>query len=114
MCLAIPGKIVELVSGQDQVGVVEVAGVRRKVQLGLLSEDPPVPGDWVLIHVGFAMSKISETDAADQMRLLAMLGEHEQAMDEVRVYGLDEAAHPTTAGEALNTESVPAIPSAEN
>lgn len=113
MCLAIPGKIVELVSGQDQVGVVEVAGVRRKVQLGLLSEDPPVPGDWVLIHVGFAMSKISETDAADQMRLLAMLGEHEQAMDEVRGYGLEDAAH-TTTGEALNAGSHPAIRSAEN
>lgn len=112
MCLAIPGRIVELVSGQDQVGVVEVAGVRRKVQLGLLSEDPPVPGDWVLIHVGFAMSKISETDAADQMRLLAMLGEHEQAMDEVRGYGLEDTAHSTTA-EGL-TESIAAIPSAEN
>jgi hydrogenase expression/formation protein HypC len=114
MCLAIPGKIVELVSGQDQVGVVEVAGVRRKVQLGLLAEDLPIVGDWVLIHVGFAMSKISETDAADQMRLLAMLGEHEQAMDEVRGYGMEDTAHPTADREALNAESVPAIPSAEN
>lgn len=87
MCLAIPGRIIELVETQDNVGVVEVAGVRRKVQLGLLAEDMPVPGDWVLIHVGFAMSKISEADAAEQMRLLSMLGEHEQAMQEVRGYG---------------------------
>jgi hydrogenase expression/formation protein HypC len=87
MCLAIPGKIIELVQNQDNVGVVDVAGVRRKVQLGLLAEDMPVPGDWVLIHVGFAMSKISEADAAEQMRLLSMLGEHEQAMQEVRGYG---------------------------
>jgi hydrogenase expression/formation protein HypC len=90
MCLAIPGKLVELISGQDSVGVVDVAGVRRKVQLGLLAEDLPKTGEWVLIHVGFAMSKISESDAAEQMRLLSMLGEQEQAMEEVRGYGLDE------------------------
>src|ERR1700678_3705899 len=93
MCLAIPGRIVELGPG-NAVGVVEVAGVRRKVQLGLLEDDMPKTGDWVLIHVGFAMSKISEQDAAEQMRLLTMLGETEQAMQEVRGYGLeDSTAH---------------------
>ena len=90
MCLAIPGKLIELVSGQNNIGVVDVVGVRRKVQLGLLSDDMPRAGDWVLIHVGFAMSKISEADAAEQMRLLSMLGESEQAMEEVRGYGLEE------------------------
>lgn len=90
MCLAIPGKIVEIAEGQNEVGIVEVTGVRRKVQLGLLSEDMPVKGDWVLIHVGFAMSKISERDADEQMRLLAMLGEVDQAMEEVRGYGGEE------------------------
>ena len=88
MCLAIPGRIVELVSGQNDVGVVEVAGVRRKVQLGLLADDLPVAGDWVLIHVGFAISKISEVDAAEQMQLLSLLGEVDQAMEEVRGYGI--------------------------
>ncbi len=57
MCLAIPGKIVEFVPGQAHLGTVEVAGVRRKVDLGLLQDDMPVIGDWVLIHVGFAMTK---------------------------------------------------------
>lgn len=90
MCLAIPGRIVEFVSGLNQVGIVEVAGVRRKVLLGLLADDMPETGDWVLIHVGFAMSKISEVEAANQMRLLSMLGETEQAMEEVRGYGLGE------------------------
>jgi hydrogenase expression/formation protein HypC len=99
MCLAIPGKIVELISGTTEAGIVEVAGVRRKVQLGLLAEDMPKTGDWVLIHVGFAMSKISEFDAAEQMRLLSMLGETEQAMQEVRGYGLEESGNPN-AGSA--------------
>ena len=98
MCLAIPGRIVELVAGQNEVGVVEVAGVRRKVQLGLLADDLPSTGDWVLIHVGFAMSKISEEQAAEQMHLLSMLGEREQAMEEVRGYGREEhSAHPKSA-----------------
>ena len=92
MCLAIPGKIVTLVPNEPHLGVVEVTGVRRRVDLGLLIEDMPNIGDWVLIHVGFAMSKISEQDAVEQMQLLTMLGEGEAAMDEVRGYGLEESA----------------------
>lgn len=91
MCLAIPGKIIELVPDQPHLGTVEVTGVRRKVDLGLLVDDMPVPGDWVLIHVGFAMTKISEQDALEQMRLLEMLGETEQAIEEVRGYGLNDS-----------------------
>jgi hydrogenase expression/formation protein HypC len=91
MCLAIPGRIVELVPGQAHLRTVEVAGVRRKVDLGLLQDDMPAVGDWVLIHVGFAMTKISEQDAAEQMHLLSMLGETEQAIQEVRGYGLADA-----------------------
>jgi hydrogenase expression/formation protein HypC len=89
MCLAIPGKILELFPGTPSLGTVEVVGVRRKVDLGLLEDDMPKPGDWVLIHVGFAMSKISEADALDQMRTLTMLGEAEQALQEVQGYGLE-------------------------
>jgi hydrogenase expression/formation protein HypC len=64
--------------------------VRRKVDLGLLEDEPPpVVGDWVLIHVGFAMSKISEADAVDQTKTLTMLGEAEAAVQEVRGYGLE-------------------------
>ncbi|HWF39878.1 MAG TPA: HypC/HybG/HupF family hydrogenase formation chaperone [Candidatus Acidoferrales bacterium] len=90
MCLAIPGKIVDLLPANHSSAVVDVAGVRRRVDLGLLENDPPVVGDWVLIHVGFAMSKISERDAIDQMNTLAILGEAEAAMQEVRGYGLDD------------------------
>jgi hydrogenase expression/formation protein HypC len=91
MCLAIPGKIVEIASDNPNSAMVDVVGMRRRVDLGLLEEDRPVPGDWVLIHVGFAMSKISEVDALDQMRTLEMLGECEAAVQEVRGYGLEEA-----------------------
>lgn len=98
MCLAIPGKVVEMTSSGDQESaLVEVMGVRRKIDLGLLTENQVVPGDWVLIHVGFAMSKISEADASDQMNTLRMLGEVEGAMQEVQGYGLDGNAEPESA-----------------
>ncbi|HTC24021.1 MAG TPA: HypC/HybG/HupF family hydrogenase formation chaperone [Gemmatimonadales bacterium] len=88
MCLAIPGKIVELISDLPHQAMVEVTGVRRRVDLGLLEDDMPGPGDWVLIHVGFAMSRISESGAQEQMQMLKMLGEDQAAMEEVRGYGL--------------------------
>jgi hydrogenase expression/formation protein HypC len=90
MCLAIPGKIVEISSENQHSALVDVVGVRRRIDLGLLQDDMPVPGDWVLIHVGFAMSKISEQDAADQMSTLRMLGEIDGAMQEVQGYGLED------------------------
>ncbi|HMD98171.1 MAG TPA: HypC/HybG/HupF family hydrogenase formation chaperone [Terriglobia bacterium] len=89
MCLAIPGKILELLPDLP-LALVDVGGVRRKVDLALLADENPRPGDWVLIHVGFALSKISEQDALEQIRTLEMLGEQQAAMDEVRGYGLGE------------------------
>ncbi len=57
MCLAIPGRIVEILTERENLALVEVVGVRRKIDVGLLEDDPAKPGDWVLIHVGFAMSQ---------------------------------------------------------
>jgi hydrogenase expression/formation protein HypC len=94
MCLAIPGKIIEISSDNAESALVDVVGVRRRIDLGLLQDDKPVPGDWVLIHVGFAMSKISEHDAIDQMNTLRALGEIDGAMQEVQGYGLEEANGP--------------------
>jgi len=84
MCLAIPGQIVELVPG-GHLATVEVSKVRRTINVDLL-EPTPEPGEWVLIHVGFAMSRISDAQAAEQLRLLAMLGEDAQAMEELEGY----------------------------
>jgi hydrogenase expression/formation protein HypC len=93
MCLAIPGQIVELAPG-GHLATVEVSKVRRTINIDLLDGDPPAPGDWVLIHVGFAMSRISAERAAEQLRLLEMLGENEQAMAELDGYRFGGASDP--------------------
>jgi hydrogenase expression/formation protein HypC len=74
MCLGIPGKIVEIVDAANQIAKVDVSGVRRNVNIALLQEEGVSLGDWVLIHVGFAMSRIDEADAAETLRLLESLG----------------------------------------
>jgi hydrogenase expression/formation protein HypC len=73
MCLAIPGEIVELLPGRADLAKVDVAGVRRAVNIGLL--DQVGVGDWVLVHVGFAMSKVDEAEAAATLELLTGLGQ---------------------------------------
>jgi hydrogenase expression/formation protein HypC len=86
MCLAIPGQIVEI-ADSGHLASVEVSKVRRTINIDLLDGEPLSPGDWVLIHVGFAMSRISAERAAEQLRLLAMLGEDAQAMSELEGLG---------------------------
>ncbi|MCM8746584.1 HypC/HybG/HupF family hydrogenase formation chaperone [Thermomicrobium sp. CFH 73360] len=90
MCLAIPGQIVAL-EPETHLALVEVLGVRRRVNVDLVWDEGLREGDWVLIHVGFALSKVSEQEAAAQLRLLEALGEDEQAMEEVRGYLFDVA-----------------------
>jgi len=96
VCLAIPGQIVEIADDRH-VAKVEVSGVRRQVNVALL-DDELAPGDWVLIHVGFAMSRISAEQAEEQMRLLRMLGEDAEAMAELEGYGFGEDADGRGAG----------------
>jgi hydrogenase expression/formation protein HypC len=74
MCLGIPGQVAELLAN-DQLAKVDVAGVKRTVNIGLLEDENLVPGDWVLIHVGFAMSKIDETEAELALASLQMMGQ---------------------------------------
>jgi hydrogenase expression/formation protein HypC len=76
MCLAIPGEVVELLPGDgDQLALVDVVGVKRRINVGLMEDDPVVPGDWVLIHVGFAMSKVDQEEAAEALRMLELMGQ---------------------------------------
>ncbi len=82
MCLAIPGHIVELVDGtHGQLAVVDVLGVRRNINVGLLEDEDPVgPGDWIQIHMGFALSKLSEAEATaclDGLQMMGSTGEYE-------------------------------------
>jgi len=76
MCLGIPGQIVELIDEQHHIAKAEVSGVRRAINIGLLAEGPDAVGvgDWVLIHVGFAMSKIDEEEARATREFLISLG----------------------------------------
>jgi len=80
VCLAIPGQVLEIVDEQNRLAMVDVAGVQRSVNIGLLdaagdSEGrPPGPGDWVLIHVGFAISQVDEEEAAATLSLLRGMG----------------------------------------
>ena len=86
MCLAIPGQVLEIVDEPNRLARVDVAGVRRNVSVGLLDSDGGVAaGDWVLIHVGFAISRIDEEEAAATLALLEGMGaEYEQELDELR------------------------------
>jgi hydrogenase expression/formation protein HypC len=83
MCLAIPGRVVELQDAAMQLARVDVSGVLRTVNVGLLDE--VAAGDWVLIHVGFALSRVDEREAQATLRLLQQMGEaYEQELRELQ------------------------------
>jgi hydrogenase expression/formation protein HypC len=77
MCLAIPGKIVEFIDQENSIAKVEIGGVKRNINTALLDPSEIKIGDYVLIHVGFAMNKIDEQQALETLRLLEELGETE-------------------------------------
>jgi len=95
MCLAIPGRILRVVDDENRIASVEVAGVRRNVNIGLLDggaqeAGPARPGDWVLIHVGFAISKVDEQEALATRRLLERMGaEYEQELEELKASAIE-------------------------
>jgi hydrogenase expression/formation protein HypC len=87
MCLAIPGRVLEIVDEQNRLAKVDVAGVLRNVNVGLLDREGEavVPGDWVLIHVGFALSKVDEQEAQATLALLQQMGEaYEQELEDLK------------------------------
>jgi hydrogenase expression/formation protein HypC len=84
MCLAIPGKVVEIVDEVNYFAKVEVSGVRRQINYGLLADEGVQVGDYVLIHVGFAMSKIDAHEAQETIRLLEELGQYQTELEQYR------------------------------
>jgi hydrogenase expression/formation protein HypC len=88
VCLAIPGQVVEIVDDANRLAKVDVAGVRRNVNIGLLDgegEGGVGPGDWVLIHVGFAISQVDEEEARATRDLLVRMGaDYEQELEELK------------------------------
>lgn len=80
MCLAIPGKIVEIIDAENFLAKVEIGGVRRGVNIGML--DDIKIGDYVLVHVGFAMSKVDEKEAEETLRLLQELGSYQEEFEQ--------------------------------
>jgi hydrogenase expression/formation protein HypC len=87
VCLAIPGQIVDVVDQANRLADVDIAGVRRTINIGLLDDDGHGvgPGDWVLIHVGFAMSRVDEEEAIATRRQLERMGEdYEAELEELK------------------------------
>jgi hydrogenase expression/formation protein HypC len=74
VCLGIPGQVIELLEVHEHLARIDVSGVGRVVNIGLLEDEHLAPGDWVLIHVGFAMSKIDEEEARRALEGLQLLG----------------------------------------
>ena len=75
MCLGIPGQVIELLEGYgNQLALVDVAGVQRKINIGLLDEGPLEPGTWVLIHMGFALERVDSDGAGRAMDGLELMG----------------------------------------
>jgi hydrogenase expression/formation protein HypC len=89
MCLGIPGRIIRIDNAADMLATVDVGGVRRQINIiCIVDEEHPVSscvGEWVLIHVGFAMSRIDEEEAAATLQILHELGEAQAAMEEMRL-----------------------------
>jgi hydrogenase expression/formation protein HypC len=74
MCLGIPGEVIEINQERPDLAKVAVSGVKRTINIGLLSDDPQAPGEWILIHVGFALSKIDEDEAKAALEFLEGIG----------------------------------------
>jgi hydrogenase expression/formation protein HypC len=87
MCLAIPGQIVRLIPDTD-LATADVSGVKRNINIGLVSHEGIVPGDWVLIHVGFALSKVDEQEAQASLEFLQSMGQ--AFMDELAAISGEE------------------------
>ncbi len=91
MCLGIPGQVVEISDASKKLGLVDVGGVKRQVNLACIVDEShsveDCVGDWVLVHVGFAMSRIDERQAAETLEILNQLGEVQEELAAMRASG---------------------------
>jgi hydrogenase expression/formation protein HypC len=91
MCLGIPGRIVAIDDAEKKLATVNISGVKRQINIAcIVSDDHPAEaclGDWVLVHVGFAMSRIDEAEAAETLKVLTELGEAQAEMEAMRLSG---------------------------
>ncbi len=91
MCLGIPGQVVEISDAEKKLAMVDVGGVKRQVNMAcVVDEEHPIDscvGDWVLVHVGFAMSRIDEQQAAETLEILTELGEVQEELAAMRATG---------------------------
>lgn len=89
MCLGIPGQIVEINDVTKKLATVDVGGVKRQINIAcIVNDEHPVEscvGDWVLVHVGFAMSRINEQEAALTLQILIELGEAQAEIEAMRL-----------------------------
>jgi len=92
MCLGIPGRIVRIDDAEKKLATVDVSGIKRQVNIAcIVSEDHPLDscvGDWVLVHVGFAMSRINEAEAAQTLKILTEFGEAQAEIEAMRMSGV--------------------------
>jgi hydrogenase expression/formation protein HypC len=94
VCLAIPGRVVKVLDEANRLALIDVAGVRRTVNVGLLDDDvngaSALVGEWVLIHVGFALSRIDEREALATLELLQQMGaDYDQELRELRASAIE-------------------------
>ena len=93
MCLGIPGQIVEITDEDEKIAIVNVSGVKRLINITCIVDETHPPqscvGDWVLMHVGFAMSRIDEVEATKTLEVLTELGEAQREMDLIRASSLN-------------------------
>jgi hydrogenase expression/formation protein HypC len=94
MCLGIPGKIIKITNAENKLALVDVAGVKREINIACIVDEEHSPescvGDWVLVHVGFAMNRVDEEEAAKTLELLIELGEAQDEILAMRNSGVTE------------------------
>ena len=105
MCVGIPAQVVEMLPVERKMAIVEVEGVRREVSIVIVLDDGVKVGDWVLLHVGFAMSIIDEEEAASQLDFMRMLGGVYEEEVEAFSAGLPIAEVPTAEPATSTTDS---------